>query len=291
VADTAETLGVPVFIENGHSTVTEGRRTVFRTYFSIADRVPLMLDFLASVGIGRLAILAADTVFGLSTADELEHYGRGEHGMEFLRFDFPQETVQDIRPELRRVAEWRPDAIVNDGVVRTNYLFLAQAAELGLRPSLPMMVTFGFPMRSADFWRLAGAAGNGLLWPATRYRPSWTGLTPIGRWFTDRYVERYGDFPPDTTLSAFTDVTIVARAVDAASSTRHEAVIESLESLDFDTWRGVVRFERGPRHWHHTPPELAIMQYQEVGESFDDAAIVHPESIRTHPYRTPAELA
>jgi len=290
VAETAEELGVPVFIENGHSTVTEGRRTVFRTYFSIADRVPLMLDFLASQGLRRLAVLVADTVFGLTTADELERYGRREHGMELLRFDFPQETVEDVRAELRQVREWAPDAIVNDGVIRTNYLFLAQAAELRLRPSVPMMVTFGFPMRSADFWRLAGPAGNGILWPATRYRPSWDGLTEIGRWFTARYVERYRDFPPDTALSAFTDVTILARALEAAESDRREELIEALESQEFQTWRGPVRFVRGPRHWHHTPPDLLLMQYQEVGQSFDEAAIVYPSAERTRPYRPPEEL-
>lgn len=291
VADAAEDLGVPIFIENGHSTVTKGRRTVFRTYFSIADRVPLMLDFMAAQGLRRLAIVASDTVFGGMTADELEEYGRERHGMEFLRFDFPQEEVQDIRPELEQVAEWNPDAIINDGVVRTNYLFLRQCVELGLRPSLPMMVTFGYPMRSADFWRLSGPEGNGIIWPATRFRPSWEGLTDVGRWFIDRYASRFGDFPPDTCMSAFTDVTIFVRAVDMAGSQLHEHVIAALEANEFDTWRGTVRFERGPEHWHHDRPELVLMQYQEVDQGFDDAEIVWPEAARTAPYRSPAELA
>ncbi len=290
VAAAAEELGVPIFIENGDSDATRGRRAVFRTYFSIANRVPLMLDFLTGVGLRRIAILAADTVFGTTTANELERYGRAEHGMEFLRFDFPQETVTDIRAELAQVVEFAPDAVINDGVVRTNYLFLTQAAEVGLRPLVPMMVTFGFPMRSADFWRLAGPAGNGILWPATQYRPSWSGLTSIGRWCTDRYTARYGDFPPDTVLSAFADVTLVAQALDVASSDGRDDLIDALESREYITWRGPVRFERGPEHWHHDVPELVIMQYQEVGQQFDDAAIVYPPAYRTRPYLSPEEL-
>lgn len=291
VADAAEELGVPIFIENGHSTVTKGRRTVFRTYFSIADRVPLMLDFLAGQGLRRLAILAADTVFGLMTADELEEYGRSKHELDFIRFDFPQEEVEDVRAELDAVAHYAPDAIINDGVVRTNYLFLRQCTEVGLRPSLPMMVTFGYPMRSTDFWRLAGPAGNGVIWPATRFRPSWEGLTTLGRWFTTRYAERYGDFPPDTAMSAFTDVTILAWAVEEAGSDSHDDVIAALEAREFCTWRGTVRFPRDPEHGHHDRPELVLMQYQQIGQGFDDAPIVYPDASRTAPYRRPAELA
>lgn len=284
-------IGVPMFVENGHSMVTASSyRTIFRTYFSIADRVPLMLDFLAKQGIRRLAILAADTVFGLETADTIEAYGQSVHDMEILRFDFPQETTTDVREQLRKIAEFAPDAIINDGVVRTNYMIVNQAAELGLRPQVPMMVTFGYPMRSADFWRASGEAGNGIMWPSTRYRPSWDGMTDIGRWFTERYQQRYGDSSPDTCLSAFTDVTLIARAVNLAGSDDWDAVIEALESTEFPTWRGPIRFERGAEHWHHSPPELQIMQYQKVNQSFDDAAIVYPQTLADASYLTPGEL-
>jgi branched-chain amino acid transport system substrate-binding protein len=290
VAAMAEELGLPAFIENGDSDATRRRRTVFRTYFSIANRVPVMLDFLASIGLRRLALLAGDTVFGLSTANELERYGKAEQGMDFLRFDFSQESVTDIRPELEQVRDWGPDAILNAGLIRTNYLFLNQAAELGLRPSLPMMVPFGFPQRSADFWRFAGPNGIGLLWPATQYRPSWEGLTDIGRWCIDRYVERYNDFPPDTILNSFTDVTLAAQALDVAGVEDRDALIDALESREWTIWRGPVRFERGEEFWHQAAPELVIWQYQEVGQTFDDAANVYPPERMTRPYKTPAEL-
>ena len=275
----------------GAGTLALTQSGFFRTYFTIADRAPLMIDFLATVGLRRIAILAGDTVFGLSTANELERYGQAERGMEFLRFDFSQESVTDIRAELEQVREWAPDAIINAGLIRTNYLFLNQAAELGLRPSVPMMVPFGFPMRSKDFWHFAGPAGIGILWPATQYRPSWTGLTDIGRWCIDRYVERYNDFPPDTILNSFTDVTLVAQALDVAGSDDRDDLIDALESREWVIWRGPVRFERGEEFWHHDSPQLVIWQYQEVGQKFDDAANVYPPERMTRPYKTPAELA
>lgn len=290
-AETAEHFGVPMFVENGHNTVTAaGRGTIFRTYFTIAERTALMFDFLTEQGMRRIGLIASDTVFAASTADTIEKEANRRRGFTVLRFDFEQETTVDVRSELCQIAQFKPDIVINAGVIRTNYLVINQAAEVGLRPDVPMMVTFAFPMRSADFWAAAGEYGNGIVWPATYYSPSWEGLTPIGRWFTDRYIKRYGSFPPDTSLSAFTDVTIVGQALDLVESDTRDDLIRGLESGEFETWRGAVRFDRDAIHWHHTPPELLLLQYQAVGDSFDDAAIVYPAKVQTDAYLAPTAL-
>lgn len=290
VAEVAEAFGVPLFVENGHNTLTrQHRRTLFRTYLSVADRTPMMVEFAVEQGWRRVAVLAADTVFGAMCADTFQQVA-DETGadLEFLRFDFDQETTTDVRDQLRRVRDWGPDLLFDCGVVRTNYLVINQAEELGLLPGVPLMVAFPFPMRSADYWRLAGPAGNHVLWAATPFRPSWPGLTPIGRWFVDRYAERYGSFPPDNALNAFTDVTILAQALDRAGTDERAALIAALESGEFDTWRGPVRFERGVEHWHHSPPDFMLMQYTRVGQTVDDAVVVYPPQAATGPYERPA---
>ncbi|GLZ78267.1 transporter [Actinorhabdospora filicis] len=293
-AEVCERFGLPMFVENGHSTITHGRKSIFRTYFSCADRTPLMVDYMAAQGAKRVAVLAADTVFGQEMADAVVAYGTEHHGMEFLRIDFAQQEVLDWRADLERIAAWQPDFFVNDGVnvaadgkpPGNAYRITQQATEVGLLPAVPMMVTFGFPMRSADYWNYAGDAGNGVVWPASRFRPAWPGMTGIGRWFTERFTERFGMAPPDTSLSAFTDVTIIGAALNAAAekgelpseiSGIRKALIESLETHAFDTWRGPVRFDPAD---HHSSPELVLMQYQEVGQSFNDAAVVHPAEVQ-----------
>jgi branched-chain amino acid transport system substrate-binding protein len=289
VADVATRYDVPIFIENGHSTVTsEKRRNVFRAYFSIADRVPVMLDFAAAQGMRKIGLIAADTVFGQQTADTLEHYGRTRHGMEFLRFDFAQDDTTDFSDELKAIQAFEPDLFINDGVIKTNYMIIEQAAALGILPGTPMMVTFGFPLRSADFWRFTGDAGVGTMWPAMRYRPSWEGITPIGHWFIDRYTERYGTFPPDTALTHFTDITIIAAALDAARSDSRADLIDALEATEFPTWQGPIRYERGAAHWHHVAPELTLLQYQRRDQTFDESAIIHPPALATAVYQPPA---
>ncbi|MGW4228837.1 ABC transporter substrate-binding protein [Streptomyces sp. NPDC004980] len=292
VVDVATRYGVPIFVENGHSLITaEKRRNVFRSYFSIADRVPVMLDFAESAGMRRIGLIAADTVFGQQMADTLVEYGTQRYGMEFLRFDFPQDDTTDFREQLSAIRDFEPDLFINGAVIKTNYMIVEQAAEVGLRPHTPMMVTFGFPLRSDDFWRLSGKDGVGTMWPGMRYRPSWEGLTDTGRWFIDRYVERYGTFPPDTALTHFTDVTIIAAALDAARSDSREDLLDALEAMEFDTWCGPLRFGRGPAHWHHNTPELALLQYQEYQQSFDDSAIIHPPQTATAAYLPPSSAS
>ena len=290
VAKVAEAFGVPLFVENGHNTLTaERRRTVFRTYLSIADRTPMMVRFAVQQGWRRVAVLASNTVFGLMCADTFQQVASDLGAeLEVLRFDFDQETTTDLRDQLRQVRDWGPDLLLDAAVVRTNYLVINQAEELGLLPGVPLMVAFPFPMRAADYWRLAGGAGNFVLWAATPFRPSWPGLTPLGRWFVDRYAERYGSFPPDNALNAFTDVTILAQALDRAGADDREKVLAALETGGYDTWRGPVRFERGPVHWHHSPPDFMIMQYTQVGQTVDDAVVVYPPEQATGPYLAPA---
>jgi len=75
VVELCERLGVPMFVENGLSSATHGRRTIFRTYFSIEDRVPLMIDALAHIGARRIGLLTSDTVFAGDTADSAKAGG------------------------------------------------------------------------------------------------------------------------------------------------------------------------------------------------------------------------
>lgn len=288
VTRTAELLGVPIFVENGHNSITtKQRRTLFRTYFSIADRVPMIIDFLAEQRLRRVAIIAPNTVFGGMMADTLVEVANVAGGFTIIRFDFDQESTTEVYDELRQIQDFAPDVLINCGVVRTNYMVLNQATEIGLLPDVQQLVMFPFPMRSDDYWRLAGEAGNLVIWPATAYRPSWTGLTAMGQWFTDRYAATFESFPPDNALNAFTDITVIGQALAAAGTPDREAVLAALEGGTFDTWRGPVSFAREAEHWHHSPPEFMLMQYQKHGQNFDDAAVIYPPSARTATYLAP----
>lgn len=289
----AEKFGVPIFIENGHDAITMRQyRTVFRSYFSIADRVPLMLDFIAAQGARRVAAIAPDTVFGAMLSDAVEAGGRAR-GLEMLRLDYPQLATQTFRPYLERIAAFEPDWIVNLGVMAkpTAIDIMREAAEAGLRPRIPMMLSFSFPNNSAAYWEAIGEAGVGVVWPALEFRSNWPGLTAIGRWLIERYQAEYGAFPPDPVLNAFTDLTLVAQAVARAGSAEREAIVAALEAGSFATWRGQVAFERGAEHWHHSPPPIQLLQYQQPNQTFEEAAIVYPPERKNADYQPPRSAA
>lgn len=289
VADLAERLGVPTFIENGHNTVTTGRKQLFRTYFSIADRAPLMAGFAQSQGWKRVAVIAADTVFGQSLADTvIEVFQDTIPGLEVFRADFEQDGVTDLDAPLSEAADFTPDVLINAGVVRTNYMVVESARRCGLLPKIPMMACFPFPMRSADYWKLAGDAGAGVTWPATRFSPDWPGLTPIGRWFAETHRAEFGSYPADNALNAFTDITVLAQAAALAGSSSRSSLHAALESGSFRTWRGQVRFGPSSGTGHHNSPEIALMHYQNVGDSVDKAVVVWPPEQATGEFRHPS---
>ncbi len=289
VADLADRLGVPTFIENGHNTITQGRAQVFRTYFSIADRAPLMAAFVAAQGWNRIAVTAADTVFGQMLADTvIEACRDAVPDLAVFRVDFPQDEVTDLDAPLAEARDFGPDLLINSAVVRTNYMVIDSARQCGLLPKVPMMACFPFPMRSADYWRLAGDAGAGVVWPATRFSPTWPGLTPIGRWFVDTHLAEFGSYPADNALNAFTDVTVLAQAASLAGSTARPALHAALESGSFRTWRGQVRFPGLVEDGHHNSPEIVLMHYQRVGDDADNAVVVWPPDQATGDFLHPS---
>lgn len=293
VAEAAAAVGVPVFAEVGHDDVTRRRqRTTFRTYMSIADRIPVLADFLTVHGYRRIAVVNADTAFGqIMARDLVTHNEEAGRGFVVHREEIAQETTTDVRDVLARVREFAPDFLVNAGVVRTNYLILNQAWEVGLFPGVPMAASFPFPMRSSDYWAATGGHGAGIVWPATPFRPGMAGLTAVGRWFVERYRERFGSFPPDNALNAFTDVVLVAQALDAADEPTRAGLLDALEREEFTIWRGPVRFTRDEEHWHHSPPPIVVMQYQHEGQDVADAPVVHPPGAASGRYVPPAEIA
>ncbi|MEV6206135.1 ABC transporter substrate-binding protein [Kitasatospora sp. NPDC051914] len=289
VAAAAEEMGLPTFIENGHNTVNLGRRHVFRTYFSIADRAPLMAGFIRKQGWRRIALVAADTVFGQMLADTLQQtLVDTVEGVEVLRIDFPQDGVTDLDAQLGEVAAFGPDLLLNAAVVRTNYMVIASAVAAGVLPGVPMMVCFPFPMRSQDYWALAGEAGAGVVWPATRFSPDWPGLSEVGRWFVETYEAEFGSAPPDNALNAFTDVVVLAQAARAAGSTDRAELQKALEGGTFDTWRGPVTFTWTEETGHHDTPEIVLMHYRHTGDSAQDAVVVWPPESATGDYLDPS---
>lgn len=277
VAETSHRLRIPHFVTTGHPKITAmGYDTVFRTFYSIDDRAEIASHFLRDKGARRVGIMASTSPFGQFFANAVTDR---IPFAEVLRVDFDPDGTTDFRNDLVRMREWGADFLINLGIIARDsaYNIINQAAEVGLLPDTPMLVGIPFPSAASDFWTRVGRNGISITWPSTSFRPGWSGLTLIGQWFVREYQKRYnGEFPSEMALTAFTDVTILCQALFMAREVNGESLIETLECQSFDTWRGPIRFERGPDHWHHAPAPLQLMRYQHVGDALEQAAIVYP---------------
>jgi branched-chain amino acid transport system substrate-binding protein len=294
VVELSHRLGVPHFVTTGHPSITAQQYdTVFRTFYTTSERAEAMVQFMKERlakrpsaqgrGPGRIAVIASTSAFGKFYADAVE---RMAPPCEVLRIDFDPDVVKDFRPDLQRIKAWGPDFVLNLGIIARDsaYEIINQAGALGLCPEVPMFVGIPFPSAASDFWRRVGANGAGVTWASTAFRPGCKELTPIGRWFVDHYAQRYGGFPSEMALTAFTDVTIIAQALARAQTPTRRGLIDSLESGSFDSWRGPISFARGVDHWHHSSAPVQLMQYQGVGDPLERAAIVYPPELQTHPF-------
>tara|TARA_R110002096_G_scaffold16898_1_gene57658 strand:+ start:112041 stop:113249 length:1209 start_codon:yes stop_codon:yes gene_type:complete len=280
-------LDVPMFVQSGYDNFTKlGYRNIFRTYSTVEDRMFVMLDFLKEQGYQRIACVASNTDFTRLVADDLDQVNKdGNYGFEIMRVEFDQETATDIKPELQKVMDFKPDVVLNDGVVRTNYLVIQQAAEIGLLPTTPMVTIFAYPTRTSDFWKEGGEAAEKLVWASLLYRPGYEGLSNIGTWFTDTFRERYGINPPNSALLSFAHMLFIGQGASKAKDLTREALIDSLESNEFESWIGTVRFGQTGDHLHHSPSPIVLMQYGEYKQDLKDAKVVYPKEYATGSYR------
>lgn len=295
VAELSHRLGVPHFVTTGHPDITRQKyNTVFRTFYTTTERADIMVRFMKEQGARRIAVLASTSAFGRFYADSVESMAaRAPRSCQVLRIDFDPDEVTDFRKDIQRIKEWEPDFLVNLGIIARDsvYNIINQAAELALYPAVPMLVGIPVPSAASDFWQRVGENGRYIVWAGTQFRPDWPGLTPIGRWFVNRYIEQYGGFPSEMSLTAFTDVTIIAQAMARTRTQTREGLIESLESGSFDSWRGPITFVKGDDHWHHSSSTLQLMQYQDAGHALERAAIVYPPELRTEEFRTVSSSA
>ena len=295
VTELSHRLGVPHFVTTGHPDITRQKyNTVFRTFYTTTERADIMVRFMKEQGARRIAVLASTSAFGRFYADSVESMAaHAPQPCQVLRIDFDPDEVTDFRQDLQRIKEWEPDFLVNLGIIARDsvYNIINQAAELALYPTVPMLVGIPVPSAASDFWQRVGENGRYIVWAGTQFRPDWRGLTPIGRWFVNRYIEQYGTFPSEMSLTAFTDVTIIAQAMARARTQTREGLIESLESGSFDSWRGPITFVKRDDHWHHSSSTLQLMQYQDAGHALERAAIVYPPELRTEEFRAVSSSA
>ncbi|HYY17038.1 MAG TPA: ABC transporter substrate-binding protein, partial [Gammaproteobacteria bacterium] len=277
----------PVFSTQASAKVITAKHltTVFRTHVIDPDRAKLFLNFIKEKGYKRVALMAENTDYGIGMIEDTnaeKEKAKAEFELKTVLFD---RQVVDLTPQLLEVKAWKPDLLLNIGVGTPVYLIIKQAYDIGLFPSVPMLVSYDLPIRP-EYWENLGDKGNYLMYIAY-YTPQMP-LTEAGKWFQERYLQEYKEPAVYSAFNGFGQIAIIAEALNMTTSDKPIDLVKALEQGKFSSWNGVVSFERGEGpYWHQWSPPMLVLQFTKSRQAWEQATILYPPEMKTGEYTAP----
>jgi branched-chain amino acid transport system substrate-binding protein len=277
----AEQFQIPVFSTQASAKgITEKHLNyTFRTHVIDPDRVALWTKWLKERGFKRVALIAENTDYGVGLAEETQKSVKANlPGVELKTIIFDRAVV-DLTPQMLDIKNWKPDVVLNGGVGTPVYLIIKQAYDVGLYPSVPMLVSYDVPVRP-EYWKNLGEKGNYISF-IVYYHPTMK-LTPRGEAFRRKYMEQFKEEPIYGAFNAYAQVMLLADAIGAAKSEKGEDLVKALLANKFEGWNGTISFSRGEGpYWQQWTPPMLVTQYTKPEMSFADVKIVYPPELKT----------
>jgi branched-chain amino acid transport system substrate-binding protein len=277
----AEQFQVPVFLTQASAkSLTEKHLTyTFRTHVIDPDRVALWNRWIKERGFKRVAIIAENTDYGVGLVEDTKKtLPAAVPGSELKTILFDRAVV-DFTPQLLEVKNWKPDVLLNVGIGTPVYLISKQAWDVGLSPAVPMLISYDAPVR-AEYWKNLGEKGNFASF-IVYYHPTMK-LPARGDGFRRKHIEQFKEEPIYGAFNAYTQVWLVADAINAARSEKPEDLVKALLANKFEGWNGTISFSRGEGpYWQQWTPPMLLVQYTKTDMSFTDAKIIYPPEFKT----------
>jgi branched-chain amino acid transport system substrate-binding protein len=289
--EVAHKYGVPtVFAEPWSDDVTgSGYDEIFRIAPSIDYYSRIATDYIAANGWESIVFVVEDSDYGREQAEtwrsQLEDLGITD-----VEIIYADPATEDFTPILQRIQQDPPDML--GGVITGigNSRMVRQACELGLAPSAETAYYASIDAQYPEFWENAGDCGQYVFFTYVGLPQSlWNDKTEA---FMANFEERYGTTPGAPALESYDATHILLAAIEEAGTTEPAPVIDALEQMEYQGALGDIWFEYGNHNplpddqpawmWHQWPtPTVLILQYTEVGQSVEEAAVVFPEARAT----------
>jgi branched-chain amino acid transport system substrate-binding protein len=284
--EVAHKYGIPVvFAEPWSDDVTgSGYPEIFRIAPSIDYYSSIATNYIEAVGWEKIVFVVEDSDYGREQSgtwvDQL-----AEKGITDVEVIFADPATEDFTPILQRIAQDPPDMLAGVITGIGNSRILSQACELGLAPTAQTAYYASIDAQYPEFWENVGDCGQYVFFTYVGLPKSlWNDTTEA---FIANFEERYGTTPGGAALESYDATHMLLAAIEDAGSTDPQAIIASLEGLSYTGALGDVWFEYGSTNpvpddepawmWHQWPtPTVMILQYTEVGQSTDEAAVVFP---------------
>jgi branched-chain amino acid transport system substrate-binding protein len=281
VQDLAEQFKVPIFATQASAGAFTAKHLnySFRTHVIDTDRVLLWNRWIKEKGFKRVALLAENTDYGVGLVEDTKKLFPKMGVAAELKTVVFDRAVVDLTPQLLEIKSWKPDLVINIGVGTPAYLIIKQAADVGLLPGTPMLVSYDMPAR-AEYWKNLGEKGNYVSF-MVYYHPTMK-LTPRGEAFRAKYREQFKEDPVYASLNGYAQVALIADALEAAKSDTSEALVRSLLAHKFEGWNATISFSRGEGpYWQQWSPPMLMVQYTKPEMPFADVKIIFPPELKT----------
>jgi len=131
-----------------------------------------------------------------------------------------------------------------------------------------------------EYWKTLGDKGSGVSF-IVYYHPSMK-LPPRGDGFRKRHLEQFKEEPIYGAFNAYSQVSLVADAINAAKSDKPEDLVKALLANKFEGWNATVSFAHGEGpYWQQWTPPMLVVQYTKPEMAFTDAKIIYPAEFKT----------
>jgi len=107
-------------------------------------------------------------------------------------------------------------------------------------------------------------------------------LTARGEAFRKKYMTEFKEDPIYGALNAYSQVVLLADALNAAKSDNVDELVKALLAGKFEGWNGTISFSRGEGpYWQQWTPPMLVTQYTKLEMPFADVKIVYPTELKT----------
>ena len=277
----AEQFEIPVFSTQASArSLTERHLNyTFRTHVIDPDRVRLWNHWIKERGFKRVALITENTDYGVGIVEETKQQFKTMEVQAELKTIIFDRAVVDLTPQLLEIKNWNPDVLLNGGVGTPVYLIIKQAYDIGLFPAVPMLVSYDLPVRP-EYWKNLGDKGNYLTY-IVYYHPTMK-LTGRGEAFRTKYMEQFKEEPIYGAFNGYTQVLLLADALNAAKSDKGADLVKALLGNKFEGWNGTISFTRGEGpYWQQWSPPMLFTQYTRPEQPFAEVKIVFPPEFKT----------
>jgi len=249
-----------------------------------------MASTLATMGVKRVVAFAENTDYGIGQAKLTGEMLKQKAPQIDYKYETLDRTSKDFTAAVLPLRANPPDVIVLSMLPPAAYLVMNQVYEQGVAPSAKTILYDGAGLADyPDFWQNVKEAGKYMLAFAL-YHPQMK-QTPLATQITAEYKKRTGGDINRLVLQAADSLELVIQGIQAAKSTDADKLIKAMETLKFESLRGISNFSTAPGYSYQQWLDIPFVNYeltaekqpigqtvliQAPGQKFDPSKIVRP---------------